>query len=232
MNENADALLSGFEKNQILIDALIEVALEREGQILSLITRATNSPRLGFRQKQIVPELLHHAISSVRLVANGWRAREAVWAGVGARSLYEAYNIADFVLSSEEQAQRFFEDGIIDLRDIFDSLDAQALSLGDVQQFNQLISALKNDLKGMLQQHGIRDRAKHLQIVDIAKAVGRLEEHRMVYQFLSKFSHSTSVAILARRGETWLNLVLPLVVWIGQRSYLLLMASVVDSIHE
>jgi hypothetical protein len=52
----------------------------------------------------------------------------------------------------------------------------------------------------------------------------------MVYQFLSKFSHSSAVTVLTRGGESWLSMILPLLAYIGLKEYILMLARIGDGV--
>lgn len=221
-------MADGFGANQDLIDTWLSVSFEKKPVALDLAIRARGSNALSLRQRQILPEIIDHSLSALELLDIGWKKRQALWVGSGARSLHEACIASSYVARSEENAERFYQDGLIDIRDIFDSLDAQSSSLGEVDDFRKLIDILKVEMSQLLSANQIAPKAKHLSVADLAKQVGGTADHKLVYQFLSKFSHSTSVAVLTRNGETWLSMVLPILTWIGLKSYVFLLAAVAD----
>ena len=144
------------------------------------------------------------------------------------RSLYEASVVASYVMRSPDSAERFYQDGLIDIRDIFDSLRAQSSTLGDVAGFQMLIDVLRAELSQLMAANQVPPKARYLGIAEIANEIDAQAEHKLVYQFLSKFSHSSSVAILTRNGETWLSMILPLLAMIGLKGYMLMLAAIAD----
>jgi hypothetical protein len=226
---NADqSMFSGLEANEDLINVWLDVSFEKKPIVLELVERAKRCAGLSHRQRQILPELIAHSTSALELLASGWRNRQALWVGCGSRSLYEAQVVASYVTKSAENAERYYQDGLIDIRDIFDSLHAQSSTLGDVPDFQKLVEFLRSEMSQLLTQNRVDSKAKHLGTAAMAKDVGAELDHKQVYQFLSKFSHSSSVAVLTRNGETWLAMILPLLAMIGLKGYLLMLASVAE----
>ena len=84
-----DIELDGFTKNRILIDSLISEGQARRQEILQIAGRAGQHRTFGFRQRQIIPELVAHASSSFDLLAHGWKQDELFYIGAASRSLYE-----------------------------------------------------------------------------------------------------------------------------------------------
>jgi hypothetical protein len=219
-----------YDANRTLIDAWIQVSLEKRNVALELASRAKESIALSPRQRQLVPEIIEHALSALDLLSAGWTKRQALWAGGGSRSLYEASVVASYVIGSELAAERFFQDGMIDIRDILGSLDEQSSQLGDVGDFKKLVGILRAELLRMMAVNEIPENARHLTMAGIAAQIGAAPDHKLVYQFLSKFSHSSSVTILTRNGETWLSIILPVLAWIGLKEYLMMLAAIAEAV--
>lgn len=78
----------------------------------------------------------------------------------------------------------------------------------------------------------IGQKAKHLNILEMVREIDALAEHNAVYQFLSKFSHSSSATVLTRNGETWLSMILPLLAGIGLTEYMLMLSRIADGISS
>lgn len=220
--------ISSLDENQLLIEAWLQVSLEKKPVANELAKRALNGIALSPRQRQLVPEVVDHALSALDLLSAGWAKRQALWVGSGARSLYEANVAASYILGSEAGAERFYQDGLIDIRDILSSLDAQSSQLGDVPDFRRLIDALRPELAQLMTTQKIAGNAKHLTVADMAREIGATADHKLVYQFLSKFSHSSSVTMLTRGGETWLSMILPLLAWVGLKEYILMLGCIAD----
>jgi len=219
-----------YDANRVLIDGWLQVSFENKAVALELASRARKCTTLSPRQRQLLPEIVDHSLSALELLSAGWTRRQALWTGAGARSLYEASVIAAYVVGSETSAERFYQDGLIDIRDIIESLDAQSSLLGEVAEFKALVGVLRTELSELMAVNQIPPKARHLTISEIAEAVGAKPEHKLVYQFLSKFSHSSSVTILTRNGETWLSMVLPLLAMIGLKEYMLMLAKIADGL--
>lgn len=214
------------DANRALIDGLLQVSFEKKAVALELGRRARNCARLSPRQRQLIPEIVDHSLSALDLLSAGWTKRQALWTGSGARSLYEAKVAALYVVGSEVGAERFYQDGLVDIRDILGSLDAQSSNLGNETEFRELVGVLRAELTQLMAVNQIPPTARHLSISTIAKRIGADAEHKLVYQFLSKFSHSSSVTILTRNGETWLSMILPLLAWIGLKEYMLMLTTI------
>ena len=73
---------------------------------------------------------------------------------------------------------------------------------------------------------------KYLRTEKVAKGVALEEEHDLHYQFLSKFSHASSVTVLTRGGETWQQFIAPVLAFTGVRQYLHAFASIIDAMAE
>jgi hypothetical protein len=218
------------DANRVLIDGWLQVSLEKKAVALELARRARKCATLSPRQRQLLPEIVDHSLSALELLSAGWTKRQALWTGGGARSLYEASVVASYVVGSEVGAERFYQDGLIDIRDIFESLDAQSSDLGDLADFKELVGMLRAELSQLMAVNQISSKARHLTTSEIADEIGAKAEHKLVYQFLSKFSHSSSVTVLTRNGEIWLSMILPLLAWIGLKEYMLMLARIADGL--
>jgi hypothetical protein len=136
--------------NQVLIDTWLEVSFEKKSIALELAHRARTCARLSNRQRQLLPEIVDHSLSALELLSVGWTKRQALWTGAAARSLYEASVFAAYVIGSESSAERFYQDGLIDIRDIFESLDAQSSSLGGLADFGAMIAMLRAEMAQLM----------------------------------------------------------------------------------
>ncbi len=219
---------NGLDENHTLIETWLQVSLEKKPVAYELANRVRSSTVLSPRQRQLVPEVVEHALSALDLLSAGWTKRQALWVGSAARSLYESKVVASYILRSEIDADRFYQDGLIDIRDIFSSLAAQASSLGDLPDFKRLIDVLKSELAQVMATQKIAESANYLTVKKMAKQLGVAPDYDLVYQFLSKFSHSSAVTVLTRGGETWLSLILPLLAWIGLKEYQLMLADIAE----
>jgi hypothetical protein len=217
--------------NRVLIGIPLEEGLKRRNELLALSDEARRAVGLGPRRKQIIPEIIGQAVAAFDLLAHGWNLRDSLCIGCAARSLFECRMLAQYVAVSEENAERFYQDGLVDIRDIFDSLHNQAGALAAPPEFTMLISQLKQELAVLMQENRIAEDLKHLSAAGIASAVGRIDEHRMYYQFLSKFSHASAVTVLTRNGTSWNDMTQPILTWIGLFSYLTALATIVDTVR-
>lgn len=95
----------GHDENRILIDAWLQVSLEKKAVATELATRARNSSVLSLRQRQLVPKIVDHSLSALELLSTGWARRQALWVGSSARSLYEVSVVAAYVLQSQAGAE-------------------------------------------------------------------------------------------------------------------------------
>ncbi len=220
--------LDGFTRNRILIDSLISEGQSRRQELLELVEKVAHDQRFGFRQRQIVPELIAHASSSFDLLASGWKQDELFHMGAAARSLYETRLFTEFVIQSETNAGRFYQDGIADIRDIFNSLGKLATDL-ESASFQLLVDQLRNELAALMTANDVPAGLKYLRPDKVAKSVALGEEHDLHYQFLSKFSHASSVTVLTRGGETWKQFIAPVLAFTGIMQYLHTFGSVVEA---
>jgi hypothetical protein len=226
-----DIELDGGTKNRILIDCLISEGQSRREELLQIGGKARENRKFGFRQRQIVPELVAHASSSFDLLAHGWKQGELLYIGAAARSLYETRLFTAFVVGSEANAVRFYQDGMADIRDIFDSLGSTAANLQNAD-FQLLVDHLKKDLAELMAANGMRTDLKYLRAEKVAGSIGLKEEHDLHYRLLSKFSHASSVTVLTRGGDNWKQLIAPVLSCTGVLQYLYLFASINDAMVE
>ena len=139
-----DIELDGFTKNRILIDSLISEGQARRLELLQIAEKAGQHRRFGFRQRQVIPELIAHASSSFDLLAYGWKEDELFYIGAASRSLYETRLFTEFVIQSEANALRFYQDGMADIRDVFKSLGNMATDLQSAE-FQPLVDQLRKE---------------------------------------------------------------------------------------
>jgi hypothetical protein len=223
--------LDGFTRNRILIDSLISEGQSRRQELLRLVEKVAHVQKFGFRQRQIIPELVAHASSSFDLLAFGWKQDELFHMGAAARSLYETRLFTGFVIQSETNAVRFYQDGMADIRDIFNSLGKLATDL-ESAGFQLLVDQLRNELAVLMTANDVPADIKYLRADKVAKSVALGEEHNLHYQFLSKFSHASSVTVLTRGGQTWKQFIAPVLAFIGVMQYLHTFGSVIDAMAE
>lgn len=223
-----DIELDGFAKNRILVDSLISEGQSRRQELLQIAKKAGQDQKFGFRQRQIIPELVAHASSSFDLLAHGWKQDDLFYMGAAARSLYETRLFTGFVVRSEENAVRFYQDGMADLRDIFNALGRMTTDLQN-PQFQRLIEQLGKELAALMAINNVPANLKYLRAEKVATSVGLGEEHDLHYQFLSKFSHASSVAVLKRGGETWKQFIAPVLAFTCVMQYLHAFASIIDA---
>jgi hypothetical protein len=226
-----DIELDGFTKNRILIDSLISEGQARRLELLQIAEKAGQHRTFGSRQRQVIPELIAHASSSFDLLAYGWKEDELFYIGAASRSLYETRLFTGFVIQSEANALRFYQDGMADIRDVFKSLGNMANDLQSVE-FQLLLDQLRKELAALMAANDVAADLKYLRTEKVAKGVALEEEHDLHYQFLSKFSHASSVTVLTRGGETWKQFIAPVLAFTGVRQYLHVFVSIIDAMVE
>lgn len=129
-------------------------------------------------------------INCVELVAgeNEGNLSRGAWAG---RNLLELHYWTRYFLQSEENARRFHEDAICDLKDYLEKLGH--LAPPDV------LATGKEQVAGLvLRMEQIRESDKFLSIARVAKSLGEETTYSEVNKFFSKFVHPTSMSIQLR----------------------------------
>jgi len=111
-----------------------------------------------------------------------------------ARNLFEVYIWVQFCNMSGENARRFFEDGVRDIREIMESL--QKLYTSENQRPEDRLVETIHSLENAAAAHGITDYGeRYVQVRDAAKEVGKLDPFSLFYKVFSKFAHPTSLLL-------------------------------------
>jgi hypothetical protein len=128
--------------------------------------------------------------------------------GSAARNIWETKLFIKYVLRSEELAVRFSQDALADIRDVLKSFKELGIDARS-DQFRLLIDQLKKELAGFMDLTGTPSDLSYLKCSKIAETVQLEKEYGRVYQFLSKFSHASSLVVLTR-DDDWKTFIAPL----------------------
>ncbi len=113
------------------------------------------------------------------------------------RNLMELSVWVKFCESSEEEAKRFFDDGLRDFREVVEVLQKTYTKENKAPQerLDEILSAVKN----VAPKFNISDvEASYIRVNDAAGKVGKQDMHSVFYKVASKFAHPTALLLLMR----------------------------------
>jgi hypothetical protein len=120
----------------------------------------------------------------------------AAWA---CRNLLELDIFTKWVLQSPANAKRFVADVAIDGTELFESLKTWLLHYDPNAATNELDETIRLGSERRKSEGTTRE--KHLEVRDLADAVGMTVDYRLTMKLCSKLVHPTAWSVISMRGE-------------------------------